>query len=100
MHYNLVQRAARGHPTQFAPWAPCTSSKVHGKLILKGYDVWASYLRKLGLSEEQILYALGTPQPLVRFATEDDAKKLGIRWDEVSLQNWRTCSKKFCLIVP
>jgi hypothetical protein len=74
--------------------------KVHGKLILQGYNVWASYLRKLGLSEEQILYALGTPQPLIRFATEDDAKKLGIRWDEVSLQNWRTCSKKFCLIVP
>jgi hypothetical protein len=74
--------------------------KVHGKFHLKGYNVWASYLRKLGLSPEQILYALGTPQPLTRFATEEHAKKLGIKLQEVTLQNWKTCIEKYCLVVP
>jgi hypothetical protein len=70
------------------------------RLSAEGYSLWASYLRKLGLTEEQILYSLGTPQPMMRFVTEADAKAMGIYPQEVPLQTWRNCSFKYCLIVP
>lgn len=75
---------------------------VNGHYSPQGAAVVASYLRELGLTEDQILYVIGTPPALAHRATEAEVAAIGIHPQVVSslLGAWKGCSAKFCLAVP
>jgi hypothetical protein len=78
------------------------AAAVNGQFSAEGTAYVASYLRELGLTPAQIQYAVGTPQPLIRVATERDAMALDIHPQVISslFGIWRSCQAKFCLAIP
>jgi hypothetical protein len=77
---------------------------LFGHATPEGSAFVAAYLRQLGLTEDQILYAIGTPPQMAQVAMEADAAALGIHPQMIPLDGllggWKACKSKYCLVLP